>query len=97
MNGFATITKVVIYLIILMDLTKVLLSFVCRSFQLLSEITMDAGIRSGKGPSLGIPRHPKVIFKDSQATKLRDAPEGIRSFFYRPTVILLGAIFLFIT
>ena len=26
-------------------------------------------------------QHPKVIFKDNQATKLGDAPEGIPSFF----------------
>jgi hypothetical protein len=43
------------------------------------------------------PRHPKVIFKDSEASKLGNAPEGIPSFFYQLSVILLGAIFLFIT
>ena len=41
---------------------------------------MDEGIRSGKSLSLGMPEAPKVIFKDSQATKLGDAPEGIPSF-----------------
>ena len=58
---------------------------------------MDEGIRTGKSLSLGMPRHPKVIFKDSQATKLGDGPEGIPSFFYELSVILLGAIFLFVT
>ena len=35
--------------------------------------------------------------RDPAATKLGDAPEGIPSFFYQPSVILLGAIFLFVT
>ena len=97
MNGFTTILKVVICFIILMDLTKVLLSFVCWSFQVLSQIMKDEGIRSGKSQSLGMPWHPKVMFKDSQASKLGDALEGIPSFFYQLSIILLGVILLFIT
>ena len=58
---------------------------------------MDEVIRSDKSLSLGYLWHPKEIFKENQATKLGDAPEGIPSFFYQPSVILLGAIFLFIT
>ena len=38
---------------------------------------MDYGIRSGKSLSLGMPKDPKVIFKDDQEPKLGDAPEGI--------------------
>jgi hypothetical protein len=58
---------------------------------------MDEGIRSIKGLSLGMLPHPKVISEDEQATKLGDAPSGIPSFFYQPSVILLEAIFLFVT
>ena len=58
---------------------------------------MDYGIRSGKSLSLGCPRHPKVIFKDNQSSKLGDAPDGIASFGFNPSVNLLEAIFLFTT
>ena len=34
-----------------------------------------------KSSSLGIPKAPQVIFKDTQASKLGDAPEGTPSFF----------------
>ena len=37
--------------------------------------------KRGKSSSLGCPRHPKQIFKETQASKLGDAPEGIPSFF----------------
>ena len=70
---------------------------------------MDYGIRSGKSLSLGIPRHPKVIFKDNQASKLGDAPEGIPSsssfignftwsyiFIHHIICVLLGASFYFL-
>ena len=43
---------------------------------------MDYGIRTGKRLSLGISRHPKVIFKYNQEPKLGDAPEGIPSFVF---------------
>jgi hypothetical protein len=38
---------------------EVLLSFVCWSFQVLSMIMMDEGIRSDKSLSLGIPEAPQ--------------------------------------
>ena len=59
MNGIETVLKVVIFFIILTDLTKVLLSFVCWSFHVSCEITMDEGIRSGKSLSLGMPEEPQ--------------------------------------
>ena len=34
-----------------------------------------------KSLSLGMPRHPKLLSKEKQATKLGDAPSGIPSFF----------------
>jgi hypothetical protein len=34
---------------------------------------MDEGIRSEKSLSLGMLRHPKIISKEKQATKLGDA------------------------
>jgi hypothetical protein len=59
MNEFTTVTKVDDGFIILTDLMKFLLSFVCWSFQVLGEITMDEGIRSGKTLSLGMPKAPQ--------------------------------------
>jgi hypothetical protein len=59
MNEFITVPKVDDWFIILTDLTRFLLSFVCWSFQVLGEITMDEGIRSGKTLSLGMPKAPQ--------------------------------------
>ena len=59
MNEFVTVPKVYYLSIILMDLTRFLLSFVCWSFHVLGEITMDEGIRSGKTLSLGMPKAPQ--------------------------------------
>ena len=35
-----------------------------------------------KSLSLGMPRHPKLLSKNEQPTKLGDAPEGIPSFVF---------------
>jgi hypothetical protein len=59
MNEFITVPKVDDWFIVLTDLTKFLLSFVCWSFQVLGEIMIDKGIRSGKTLSLGMPRAPQ--------------------------------------
>ena len=48
--------EVVIYFLVLMELTSFLLSFVLWSFQVLGKDSMDYGIRSGKSLSLGMPR-----------------------------------------
>ena len=37
--------------------------------------------KRGKSSSLGMPKAPQVIFKETQVSKLGDAPEGIPSFF----------------
>ena len=37
--------------------------------------------KRGKSSSLGMPEAPQVIFKETQASKLGDAPKGIPSFF----------------
>ena len=58
-NEFTTVTKVVIYFLILTELTSFLLSFVLWSFQVLGNDSMDYGIRSGKSLSLGIPKAPQ--------------------------------------
>jgi hypothetical protein len=58
---------------------------------------MDYGIRSGKSLSLGMPKAPQDILKDTKKPKLGDAPEGIPSFVFNPSVNLLEAIFLFTT
>ena len=49
----------VIYLLILTELTSFLLSFVLWSFQVLGKDSMDYGIRSGKSQSLGMPKAPQ--------------------------------------
>jgi hypothetical protein len=59
MNEFTTVPKVYVLSIILTDLTRFLLSFVCWSFQVLGDITIDEGIRSGKTLSLGMPKAPQ--------------------------------------
>ena len=74
--------KVVVCFLLLTELTSFLLSFVLWSFQVLGKDSMDYGIRSGKSLNLGMPKAPKVIFKDNQATKLGDAPDGIPSFVF---------------
>ena len=58
---------------------------------------MDEGIQSGKSLSLWIPEAPHGNIQGLQATKLGDASEGIPSFLYQLSLILLGAIFLFVT
>ena len=56
---FTTVPKVYDFPIILMDLTKFPLSFVCWSFQVLGEIMISKGIRSGKILRLGITKSPQ--------------------------------------
>ena len=71
--------------------------FYVVKFLSFGEVSMDYGIRSGKSLRLGFPWQPKVIFKDNQASKLGDAPDGIPSFVFNPSIKLLEAIFLFTT
>jgi hypothetical protein len=59
MNGFTKVPKVYDLSIILTDFMRFLLSFVCWSFQVLGEITMSKGIRSGKTLRLGMPKAPQ--------------------------------------
>ena len=58
--------EVVIYFLILTELTSFLLSFVLWSFQVLGKDLMDYGIRSGKRLSLGMTRAPQ---DNSRTTK----------------------------
>ena len=51
--------EVVIYFLILTELTSFLLSFVLGSFQVLGKDSMDYGIRSGKSLILGMPKSPQ--------------------------------------
>ena len=53
--------EVVIYFLVLMELTSFLLSFVLWSFQVLGKDSMDYGITSGKSLSLGMPMEPQDI------------------------------------
>ena len=82
-NWFATVLGVVICFIILTGLTELSIEF-C-----VDEVIKDRGgldmrrRRRGKSSSLGIPKAPQVnISKDTQASKLGDAPVGIPSFFF---------------
>ena len=68
-------------IIILTDLTELSVEF-C-----VDEVFEDRGCldvrrrRRGKSSSLGMPKAPQVNIKETQASKLGDAPEGIPSFF----------------
>ena len=75
--------KVVVFFIALTDLTKFLLRFcVDEVFEDRGAINMRR-IKTGKSSSLGIPKETQVnISKDTQASKLGDAPVGIPSFFF---------------
>ena len=75
--------KVVVCFLILTDLTKFLLKFcVDEVFEGRGAINMRR-IKRGKSSSLGMPKAPQVnISKDTQASKLGDAPVGIPSFFF---------------
>ena len=61
MNWFDIVLIVVVCFLILTDLTKVLLSFVLWSFQVLGKAFMDYGIKGGKILSLGMPMEPQDI------------------------------------
>ena len=75
--------KVVVCFITLMDLTTFLLKFcVDEVFEDRGTINMRR-IKRGKSSSLGMPKAPQVnISKDTQASKLGDAPVGIPPFFF---------------
>ena len=93
MNWFATVLIVVICFVILTDLTKFLLKFyVDEVFEDRGAINMRR-IKIGKSSSLVITKAPQVnISKDTQASKLGDAPIGIPSFFfnnYRYTLVFV--------
>ena len=78
MNGSATILRVVICFVILTDLTKVLLSFEWLKFSSFGWGHDGWRNKEWKETKLGdAPWHPKLIFKENQATNLGDAPEGI--------------------
>ena len=85
--------KVVVCFITLTDLTKFLLKFcVDEVFEGRGAINVRR-IKRGKSSSLGMPKAPQVnISKDTQASKLGDAPVGIPSFFfnkYRYTLVFV--------
>ena len=75
--------KVVVCFITLKYLTKFLLKFcVDEVFEARGAINMGR-IKRGKSSRLGMPKAPQVnISKDTQASKLGDAPVGIPSFFF---------------
>ena len=98
MNWFDTTLIVVVYYFYTNGSHEGFLEFcVIEVFKVLGEITMDQGIRSKKSLSLGMPRHPKLLSKNEQPTKLGDAPEWHPLLLLTTIGILLEAIFLFIT
>ena len=75
--------KVVICFIILTDLTKFLLQFFVDEVFEERGVTDVRRIKRDKSSSLWMPKAPQVnISKDTQASKLGDAPVGIPSFFF---------------
>ena len=75
--------KVVICFIILTDLTKFLLKFFVDEVFKERGVTDVRRIKRGNSSSLGMPKAPQVnILKDTQASKLGDAPVGTPSFFF---------------
>ena len=85
--------KVVICFIILMDLTKFLLKLCVDEVFEERGVTDVRRIKRGKSSIFGMPKEPQVnISKDTQASKLVDAPVGIPSFFfnnYRYTLVFV--------
>ena len=74
--------KVVVYFLILTELMRFSVEVLCcETFKFWVNVLMDYGTRSGNSLSLGIPEAPQVNIKETQASKLGDAPEGIPSFF----------------
>ena len=95
--SFQQYIKVVIYFLILTELTSFLLSFVLWSFQVLGKDLMDYGIRSGKSLSLGMPKAPQGNIQGRPKLLSLGMPQmasPISSIIHR---YVLGAIFLFIT
>ena len=72
----------VVCFLILTELMRFSVEFCVVKFSSFGKDLMDYGIRSGKSLSLGIPKAPKVKFKENQKPKLGDAPEGIPSFVF---------------
>ena len=97
MNWFDTILIVVVCFLILTDLTKVLLSFVWLKFSSFGLSYDGWRNKEEKSLSLGMPRHPKLLSKNEQPTKLGDAPEWHPLFLLTTIGILLETIFLFVT
>ena len=96
MNWFGTVLIVVICFLLLTDLMKVLLSFCV--IEVFKFWVILRWMKEGwKSLSLGMPRHPKLLSKNEQPTKLGDAPEWHP--YFLPTIIgiLLETIFLFVT
>ena len=96
MNLFDTSLIVVVWFLILTDLTKVL--FELGVIEVFKFWVILRWMKEGwESLSLGMPRYPKILSKNEQPTKLGDAPEWHPRFL--PTIIgiLLETIFLFVT
>ena len=81
MNWFATILRVVICFIILTDLTKFFVEVLCGWSVRWSRRSRCEKKEERQELKLGDSEAPQVKIKETQASKLGDAPEGIPSFF----------------
>ena len=83
MNWFATVLRVVICFIILTELTEFSVEVLCGWSVRWSRRSRCEKKEERQDSSLGMPEAPQVnISKDTQASKLGDAPVGIPSFFF---------------
>ena len=96
MNWFDTVLIVVVCFLTLTDVTEILLSFVWLKFSSFG-LSYDGWSKDVKSLSLGMPRHPKLLSKNEQPTKLGDSPEWHPRFLPTTIGILLETIFLFVT
>ena len=95
-NMFATVHIVVVWFLILTNLTKVLFEFcVIEVFKFWVILRwMKEGCKCLR---LGMPQHPMLLSKNEQPTKLGDVPEWHPRFLPTTIGILLETIFLFVT
>ena len=84
-NQFTTVLKVCNMFLILTDLTRFCWVLRDWSFQVLGEITMDEGIRSGKSLRLGMPEAPQGNIQ-GRLKRLSLGSPGRHPLFLLPTI-----------
>ena len=80
--------KVAVYFLILTKLIRFSVELLCcEVFKSLGKDLIDFGIRNDKSLCLGMPRHPKVKFKDNQNPKLGGVRISHRHYIHFHTLI----------